>query len=129
MDDSKGFVRFDLDEYIEQNGFDRVEHDAGVQKMLRTHKLFGLRELRILSARLNAQASGKNSEVYPALTEDELEELMTMELGLIAARVENLGGKLALQVQLSDEQFSFPITEAFPGRLLPSLAVGNPLPD
>jgi hypothetical protein len=109
MDDSKGFVRFDLDEYIEQNGFDRAEHDAGVQKMLRTHKLFALRELRILSARLNAQASGKTSEVYPALKEDELEELMTMELGLIAARVEGLGGKLTIKVDLGDEELRFPI--------------------
>lgn len=93
MDDLKGFVKFDLYEYIEQNGFDRAEHDAGVQKMLRTHKLFTLRELRIQGARLNAQASGEHSEVYPALKEDELEELMTMELRLIAARVEGLGGE------------------------------------
>lgn len=109
MDDSKGFVRFDLNRSIDENGFDRAEHDAGVQKMLRTSKLFGLRELRILSARLNAQLSGNTSEIYPALSEDESEELMTMELGLIAARVEDLGGKLTVKVNLDDQELEFPI--------------------
>lgn len=109
MDDSKGFVRFDLDKYIEDNGFDRAEHDAGVLKMLRTSRLFSLREMRILSERLNAQLSGSTSEIYPALSEDESEELMTMELGLIAARVEDLGGKLTVKVNLDDQELEFPI--------------------
>lgn len=98
-----------LVDVVKRRGLNTEAINTEKQKLLRTQKLYALRQLRSLSKRTQTEIALALGVTQNRISKLERYELEKLELRTITSYIEALGGKLTIEVELSGETLKFPV--------------------